>query len=777
MKLHFYFLAAFLLLSLPRGGDSAPPPFSCDSADPKTKSFKFCQKSLPIAQRARDLVSRLTLDEKISQLVDSSAAIPRLGIPAYQWWSEALHGVSGYGRGVTYGGAISGATSFPQVILAASTFDSRLWYRIGQAIGREARGMYNEGQVQGMTFWTPNINIFRDPRWGRGQETPGEDPTVVAKYAVAHVRGFQGDKYEGGQNGHLLASACCKHFTAYDLDNWKSVDRMEFDAKVTQQDLADTYQPPFKSCVQEAKASGIMCAYNSVNGVPNCADRNLLTETARGQWGFHGYIVSDCDAVSTIYEKHKYVRTPEDAVALALKAGMDVNCGLYLKKYTKSAIQQKKVVESQVNRALNNLFEIRMRLGLFEGTPSRSLYGNIGRADVCSQAHQDLALEAARNGIVLLKNNANLLPLSKLKTGSLAVVGHNAANAYVLRGDYDGPPCQNVDVVTALKGYVHNTLFVQGCSNAECASASTSSAVAAAKEMDYVVLVMGLDQNQEKEDHDRVELGLPGQQQSLITAVAAAAKKPVVLVLICGGPVDVGFAKNDPKIGSILWAGYPGEAGGVALSQIIFGEHNPGGKLPMTWYPKNFVNIPMTDMRMRSDLKSGYPGRTYRFYKGPKVFEFGYGLSYTTYSYEFKQSTPNTIKLNHLTGAFHAMDESLSSNSSSIRALSVSKIGADNCEMLKFSARVGVENIGSMAGRHAVLLFARHERTGEGRPIKQLVGFESVSLNPRQRDEIEFVLNPCEHLTTAKIDGSMVIEEGYRYLVVEDKEFSINIVL
>lgn len=260
---------------------------------------------------------------------------------------------------------------------------------------------------------------------------------------------------------------------------------------------------------------------------------------------------------------------------------MDVNCGLYLKKYTKSAIQQKKVVESQVNRALNNLFEIRMRLGLFEGTPSRSLYGNIGRADVCSQAHQDLALEAARNGIVLLKNEANLLPLSKLKTRSLAVVGHNAANAYVLRGDYDGPPCQNVDVVTALKGYVHNTLFVQGCSNADCASASISSAVAAAKEMDYVVLVMGLDQNQEKEDHDRVELGLPGQQQSLITAVAAAAKKPVVLVLICGGPVDVGFAKTDPKIGSILWAGYPGEAGGVALSQIIFGEHNPGEKISL----------------------------------------------------------------------------------------------------------------------------------------------------------------------------------------------------
>lgn len=258
---------------------------------------------------------------------------------------------------------------------------------------------------------------------------------------------------------------------------------------------------------------------------------------------------------------------------------MDVNCGTYMKDYTKSAIQQKKVRESQVDRALNNLFEVRMRLGLFDGNPSRNLYGNIGRADVCSQAHQDLALEAARNGIVLLKNDAHLLPLSKSRTRSLAVVGHNAANAYVLRGDYDGPPCKNVEILTALKGYVSNTMFVQGCNNVNCTTASTRDAVEIAKKADYVVLVMGLDQSQETEAHDRVELGLPGLQQNLVTAVAAAAKKPVILVLVCGGPVDVGFAKNDPKIGSILWAGYPGEAGGIALSQIIFGEHNPGEKL------------------------------------------------------------------------------------------------------------------------------------------------------------------------------------------------------
>ncbi|KAH6759009.1 Glycosyl hydrolase family protein [Perilla frutescens var. frutescens] len=781
MKLHFHFhgrlFLTLFLLRLLHGGESTQPPFSCDSSDPKTKSFKFCQTSLPIRERVRDLVSRLTLDEKISQLVDSANAIPRLGVPGYQWWSEALHGVSGYGHGVSFNGAIGGATSFPQVILSASTFDSQLWYRIGQAIGKEARGMYNGGQARGMTFWTPNINIFRDPRWGRGQETPGEDPMIASKYAVAYVRGIQGNKYNGGQSRNLLASACCKHFTAYDLDSWKGVGRFGFDAKVTQQDLADTYQPPFKSCVQEGKATGIMCAYNSVNGVPNCADKNLLTNTARGQWGFHGYIVSDCDAVATIHDNHKYVKEPEDAVALALKAGMDVNCGTYLKKYTKSALEKKKLPESQVDRALHNLFEVRMRLGLFNGNPRQLPYGNIGRADICSQAHQELALEAARNGIVLLKNNAKLLPLSKSKTSSLAVVGPNANNAYVLRGNYDGPPCKNVEILKALKGYVANTLFDQGCNFVNCTSASTEAAVGIAKEADYVILVMGLDQTQETEAHDRIQLTLPGLQETLIKTIVVAAKNPVILVLVTGGPVDVGFAKNNPKIGSILWAGYPGEAGGIALSQIIFGEHNPGGKLPMTWYPKEFISVPMTDMRMRPDSESGYPGRTYRFYDGPKVFEFGYGLSYTTYSYDFMQSTPNTINLRQLMPSLHATAECSTSNSSSIRALSVSNIGINMCRKLRFSVHVGVENTGSMLGKHPVLLFVRHQNHVKGSPMKQLVGFETVRLNPRERAEIKFVLNPCKHLTTTKEDGSMVIEQGYRYLMVEDKKIPINIVL
>ncbi|KAL8058449.1 hypothetical protein ABFX02_03G019000 [Erythranthe guttata] len=770
MKLHFHgsILFAVLLLLRLRLTASAPPPFSCDASDPKTKTFGFCKANLPIDERVHDLITRLTIDEKISQLVNSAPAIPRLGISAYEWWSEALHGVSGYGLGVSFNGTIKGATSFPQVILSASTFDSNLWYRIGQAIGKEARAMYNQGQVKGMAFWAPNVNIFRDPRWGRGHETPGEDPLVAGKYAVAFVRGIQGDNYnndkvEGQENNNsiLQASACCKHFTAYDLDNWKGVSRLGFDAKVTKQDLADTYQPPFKSCIQEGRASGIMCAYNRVNGVPNCADYDLLTKTARGEWGFQGYIVSDCNAVAVIHDVHKYAKLPEDAVADVLKAVLVLYVGLFR--------NLKKMLESDIDRALHNLFSVQMRLGFFNGNPKTQPFGKIGPDQACTQEHQQLALKAAHNGIVLLKNSNNRLPLSK--TSSLAVIGPNANNAYVLLGNYEGRPCKSVEVFRAIQSYAPNATYEGGCKDVNCAVADVASAVRMAKEADDVVLVMGLNYSLETEDHDRVDLVLPGQQEGLIRAVAAASKKPVVLVLICGGPVDVSFAKDDPKIGSILWVGYPGEAGGIALADILYGQHNPGGKLPVTWYPKDFIKIPMTDMRMRPDPSSGYPGRTYRFYNGPKVFEFGYGLSYTTHSYEFIPSTPNTLHLNQLTPTSQTTNET--------NSLSVSKIGANNCEKLKFSTHVGVKNTGNMPGKHPVLLFVRHERNSNitGRPLKQLVGFESVSLNVGESGEIEFVLDPCEHLSTANEDGDMVIEEGYRYLVVEDKEYSINIVL
>ncbi|GER35572.1 beta-xylosidase 1 [Striga asiatica] len=551
--------------------------------------------------------------------------------------------------------------------------------------------------------------------------------------------------------------------------------------QVTNQDLADTYQPPFEKCIKDGRASGIMCAYNRVNGVPNCANRDLLTNTSRKLWGFRGYITSDCDAVSLIHDSYHYAQLPEDAVADVLNAGMDIDCGTYLQRYTKSAIEQKKLSESQIDRALHNLFAVRMRLGLFNGDPKGHRFGKIGPHQVCSDEHQKLALEAATNGIVLLKNSKNLLPFDKSRTHSLAVIGPNANYAYVLLGNYEGSPCKSVEIYHALQGYAGEVLYHSGCNDGvKCTYADVAGAVDVAKKADRVVLVMGLDNGQEKEDEDRVDLVLPGQQEMLVSAVAEASNEPVVLVLVCGGPIDVGFAKDDEKIGAIIWAGYPGEAGGDAIAQILLGEHNPGGKLPMNWYPKEFVSVPMTDMRMRADQATGYPGRTYRFYKGKTVFDFGYGLSYTNYSYKFLATTPNTINLNRLTSRNSQATGGDDKSSRSLDYLSVSKIGEDACESMKFSARLGVENTGNMYGKHPVLLFVAHEAETEGsiggRPERQLAGFESVSLNAGERMEVEFVLNPCLHLATANEDGEMVIERGYRRLMVEDKVYAVKVV-
>ncbi|PIA28477.1 hypothetical protein AQUCO_06900035v1 [Aquilegia coerulea] len=622
-----------------------------------------------------------------------------------------------------------------------------------------------------MTFWAPNINIFRDPRWGRGQETPGEDPMVTGKYAVSYVRGIQGDSFQGGKLGDesLQASACCKHFTAYDLDNWKNTTRYVFDARVTVQDLADTYQPPFRRCVEEGKASGIMCAYNRVNGIPSCADYNLLSKTARGLWGFQGYITSDCDAVSIIYDAQGYAKSPEDAVGDVLKAGMDVNCGSYLQKHTKSAVQKKKVTENDIDRALTNLFSIRMRLGLFNGNPVQNPFGNIGSVEVCSQEHQDIALEAARNGIVLLKNLAKLLPLSKTKTKAIGVIGPNANVALTLLGNYAGPPCKSITALQALQRYTENAYYHPGCDSVACSSASIGEAVKLAKSVDYVILIVGLDKTQERESQDREELVLPGKQQSLIQSVSKAARKPVILVIMSGGPVDITFAKYDRNIGSILWVGYPGEAGGVALAEIIFGDHNPGGRLPMTWYPQAFTKIPMTDMRMRPDTVSSYPGRTYRFYEGRKVFKFGYGLSYSTYSYKFHPVNKKQLYLNQ-----YGNPEAVQSKDS-VRYLSVSEMGTENCEKLKYSTTIRVKNLGEMPGKHPVLLFIKPSQNRPGSPLKQLVGFQSVQLKAGERADVEFVLSPCEHLSRANEAGLMVMEEGSYFLAVGDEKSQLTV--
>lgn len=753
-----------LMLLLPVAVVAGDPPFSCGPSSP-TQGLAFCDASLPVAQRAADLVARLTPAEKVAQLGDQAAGVPRLGVPAYKWWSEALHGLATSGRGLHFDGAVRSATSFPQVLLTAASFDDDLWFRIGQVVGTEARALYNLGQAEGLTIWSPNVNVFRDPRWGRGQETPGEDPTAASKYAAAFVRGMQGNS-----TALLQASACCKHVTAYDLEDWNGVARYNFNAKVTAQDLEDTYNPPFKSCVVEGKASCIMCAYTGINGVPACANSDLLTKTVKGDWGLDGYIASDCDAVAIMHDAQRYAQTPEDAVALALKAGLDMNCGTYVQQHATAAIQQGKLTEEDVDKALKNLFAVRMRLGHFDGDPRSNMYGGLAAADICAPDHRNLALEAAQDGIVLLKNDAGILPLDRSAVGSAAVIGPNANDGLVLISNYFGPPCESTTPLRSIQGYVKDTRFLAGCNSAACDVAATDQSAALAGSSDYVFLFMGLSQQQESEGRDRTSLLLPGKQQSLITAVADAAKRPVILVLLTGGPVDVTFAQTNPKIGAILWAGYPGQAGGLAIASVLFGDHNPGGRLPVTWYPEEFTKVPMTDMRMRADPATGYPGRSYRFYQGKTVYKFGYGLSYSNYSRRLVSSgtgkpASNRNLLTSLT-ATPTADGSASYH--------VEEMGDEGCEQLKFPAVVEVQNHGPMDGKHSVLMYLRWPNTKGGRPASQLIGFRSQHLKAGEKANLKFDISPCEHFSRVREDGKKVIDRGSHFLMVDKHELEIR---
>ncbi|KAK9112104.1 hypothetical protein Scep_019623 [Stephania cephalantha] len=762
-------LCITLLLVVIRSSISIP--YACNKQVVDTTKLAFCDTSLSYQDRAKDLVSRLTLQEKVQQFVNKAAGVPRLGLPEYEWWNEALHGVSNNCPGVHFNATVPGGTSFPAVILSAASFNDTLWYEIARVASTEGRAMYNVG-LSGLTFWSPNINVYRDPRWGRGQETPGEDPFVSSMYGVSYVRGLQDiDDRQGNAtiNSRIKVSSCCKHYTAYDLENWLGVDRFHFDAKVTLQDLEDTFQPPFKSCVSEGHVSSVMCSYNRVNGIPSCADQNLLKGIVREQWNLDGYIVSDCDSVEVYFDRINFTKTPEDAVALALNAGLDLNCGTFLAKHTENAVKQGKVLESQVDRALINNYVVLMRLGYFDGDPTQLPFGKLGPSDICTKDHQELAVEAARQGIVLLDNDGTL-PLSPKTTKNLAVIGPSGNASRTMISNYAGVPCGYITPLQGLQKYTSVT-FQPGCANVSCNDGSLiNSAAKAASTADAVVVVVGIDQSFEAEELDKVNLTLPGQQEKLVMEVIKAATGPVILAVMSGGPIDVSFAKKERKVAAILWVGYPGQSGGEAMAQIIFGDHNPGGRLPFTWYPKEYTEqVPMTDMNMRADSSRNYPGRTYRFYTGPSLYEFGHGLSYTTFS-KFVHSAPSTISVPLNPYPYADPRNILTTNTikstSNAQAINISKV---NCEGLQFNIEVGVKNSGNVDGSDVVLIFWKPPYSDgvTGSPMKQLVGFERVKVEKGKVEFVIFTVDVCKHLSLAD-------KEGMRNLLLGQHKFVIG---
>ncbi|KAL2464176.1 Beta-D-xylosidase 1 [Forsythia ovata] len=682
-----------------------------------TENLPFCQVSLHIRDRVKDLIGRLTLQEKIRSLVDNAAPVERLGIKGYEWWSEALHGISDFGPGTKFGGEFPGATSFPQVILTAASFNASLWEAIGQVVSDEARAMYNGGLA--------GSNILESKWHRRRKQAEGRRPAANTTL-------------------HMILNLGMVLIVSISMP------------RVSKQDLEDTYNVPFKACVVEGRVASVMCSYNEVNGKPSCADPNLLRDTIRGQWHLNGYIVSDCDSVEVMFKDHHYTSTPEDAVAAAIKAGLDLDCGPFLGIYTESALRSGKLTESDVNTALSNLLTVQMRLGMFDGP--RQPYGYLGPRDVCTPAHLQLTLEAARQGIVLLQNRGRSLPLSTRRHRTIAVIGPNSDASVTMIGNYAGDACGYTTPLQGIARYA-KTIHQVGCNGVACNdSRQFGMAEGAARQADATVLVVGLDQSIEAEEKDRVGLLLPGHQQELVSRVAKASRGPVVLVVMSGGPVDVTFAKNDPMIGAILWVGYPGQAGGTAMADVLFGTTNPGGNLPMTWYPQDYVSkVSMTSMDMRANPSKGYPGRTYRFYKGPVVFPFGFGLSYTSFRSTLADA-PTTISIPLTT---------LKTFKNSTMLSHGVRVTHTKCDPLITRLHIDVENVGDMDGTHTLMVFASSSG-GKQVSEKQLVAFEKVHVVAGSRKRVVVDIDACKHLSMADKNGIRRIPLGLHNLHIGD---------
>ncbi|XP_064404909.1 uncharacterized protein LOC135350121 [Halichondria panicea] len=734
MKWCIALLSAFLACC------AAQPSNPCQ--DSTISSLPFCDYNLTTKDRVIDLLGRLTPAEKISQLGHGAPAIDRLKIPAYQWWSEALHGVA-KSPGVHFGGKVPVATSFPQILGIAAAYNMSLVRSMAEVISTEARAMYNVGQA-GLTFFAPNVNIFRDPRWGRGQETPGEDPYLASQYAMNFVKGMQvGDDYR-----YIKAAVCCKHFAAYDLENWNGTDRHHFNAIVTDQDLVETYFPAFESCVREGSVASIMCSYNAVNGVPSCANDLIQNKVTRDQWGFQGFIVSDCGAISNIQSAHMYTNNTDDTVQVALRGGTDLNCGGFYQKYAMDAYNNKKITDADLDLAVGRLFAFRIALGMFDPHETQN-YWKITPDQVNSQAHQELALDASRESIVLLQNNNKALPIDKKM--KVTLIGPNANATNTMKGNYNGNAPYLISPLEGLQKLGVSVSYAMGC-DVKCASNSGfAEAVTAAKSADVVVFVIGLDQSQESEGRDRDDISLPGMQEQLLDTVkkSISSNIPVIVALMSGSSVDISWALSNAD--AVMWVGYPGQSGGQAMAEILVGMVNPSGRLPFTMYPKDYVNqISMFDMSMRIS-----PGRSYKFYTGTPVFHFGDGLSYTTFSYKWSASP--------------TVEEAPVQYSKS-GGLVVSR---ESLRRAQIDYEVEVTNTGSRGGAVSVLAFMTSSE--QGAPMKQLFDFQKVYLEAGGSVKLFFAATERD-LSLVDEQGKKELNAGQYLISIGELEHRVDIV-
>ena len=667
---------------------------------------------------ATELVSKMTVEEMASQLLFGAKDIERLDIPGFNWWNECLHGLARGGS----------ATSFPQAIGMAATFDDELLQKIGDAISTEARAKYNEVSklgdrdiYKGLNFWSPNINIFRDPRWGRGHETYGEDPYLTGRMGSAFVKGLQGD------GEFLKIAACAKHFCVH---SGPEATRHHFNAVASKKDMHETYLPAFKKLVDTGVES-VMGAYNRVNGEPACANNYNMNEILRGKWGFEGHYVSDCWAIRDFHEGHKVTKNELESVKLALETGCDLNCGCTY-EFVMDAYNLGLITKETIEKSAIRLFTTRFLLGSMPG--QKTEYDDIPYEKVECKEHLELAHKAALESCVLLKNDG-ILPLSKDKVGTVGVIGPNANSRIALIGNYHGTSSRYITVLEGIQNYLgddQRVLYSEGSALSldrveplAKANDRIAEALAVAKHSDTVILVVGYDETIEGEQPDQGNIGVAGDKDDLLlpngqrNMVEEVLKlnKPTVIVLMAGSSVDL--SEYEEKANAVLLGWYPGARGGKAIAEILFGETSPSGKLPVTFYKNSALNEmpPFDDYSMSN--------RTYRYYTGTPYHEFGYGLTYGDCEVEEYNIDIDTKK-----------------------------------------ATIKVINNGKVATGDVVQVYVRDKESRFATTNPALCGFKRVFLNAGEEKEIELDLNP-DAFKVVDTDGELIRGSGKFEFVVK----------
>ena len=655
----------------------------------------ICDTSLSTADRVKGLISALTIKEKVQLTGYLSPGVPRLGLPPYNWWSEALHGVAD-APGVFFAdkGEFSYATAFPQPYTMGAAFDDHLIYEVARVTSIEGRAFSNAKRA-GVNFWSPDVNLYRDPRWGRGQEVPGEDAYHVKRYAKAFVRGMQGDDPD-----RWRTAATCKHVAAYDIEDWQGRVRYGLDLQVSIQDLAEYYMQPFQTCARDSKVAALMCSYNAVNGTPACADSYLMEDIVRKHWGWTdegSHVVSDCGAIRYGFSDHDFRPERQQMVAESLNAGVDLDCGYYYPDYLEEALRNGLIAEATIDQALERLYSALVKTGFFD---SDDPYRALSWSDVGGSEADALALRAAEEGVVLLKND-EVLPLKLDRKLKIVVFGSWMNATVEMQGNYQGKAKSIKTPLAAL----------QELENVEVITANWQiSKFALVKEVkpDVVIAIDGIRTMDAMETRDRTLIEWPHEMSDVVLSMEPLGV-PVIVVNMAE-QFDSGLYLRNPASNAVIWAGYGGQSGGEALANIISGKAAPAGRLPVTQYPLEYVYaMDMTDMNLRGDPKTGRLGRTYRWFDNATL-PFGFGLHYTEFEIAPQLST-TSLDIAEL--------------------LKNCKGPLDLCPLHTF--KVEVTNSGKVKSDFSLLAFVASEVGPKPFPLRTLVAYDRLSdIEPEQ---------------------------------------------